>query len=397
MAFPVLRQNTERTFIVSGKRSLCENKSQNAKKKPPMNAMLKRVSGKADQSSLSPSASAADDCALYYSGLAIAQVIETLSGELVLTSDDIETHVRELAGKFQNMALAARAQTETVEGLMSSVQKIELDGESIPLADLSAGLSQTLTDLVDKINQLTARGSAMSLALADVQAEIKSMQASITQIERINKQTKLLSLNAKIEAARAGAAGRGFAVVATEIGDLAGAVNTLSDTVKKQILTVSDGVLRSGSLLREISAIEMSEENVNAQTRIKAMMGCLVDRNAAVADALHKTAVSSQGMEQAVSGAIVGMQFQDRVMQQIQNVNGALAIIGRAATSLAAQSPGTPVASASEVVDAILREVAGALSLGAMRDRFAAATKLKGESAPKNTGVAATPADVELF
>ncbi len=362
-----------------------------------MNATLKRVSGKADQSSLSPSASAADDCALYYSGLAIAQVIETLSGELVLTSDDIETHVRELSGKFQNMASAARAQTQTVEGLMSSVQKIELDGESIPLADLSAGLSQTLTDLVDKINQLTARGSAMSLALADVQAEIKSMQASITQIERINKQTKLLSLNAKIEAARAGAAGRGFAVVATEIGDLAGAVNTLSDTVKKQILTVSDGVLRSGSLLREISSIEMSEENVNAQTRIKAMMGCLVDRNAAVAEALHKTAVSSQEMEQAVSGAIVGMQFQDRVMQQLQNVNGALAIIGRAATSLAAQSPGTPVASASEVVDAILREVAGALSLGAMRDRFAAATHLKGESAPKDTSVAAAPADVELF
>ncbi len=167
--------------------------------------------------------------------------------------------------------------------------------------------------------------------------------------------------------------------------------------MKKQILTVSDGVLRSGSLLREISSIEMSEENVNAQTRIKAMMGCLVDRNAAVADALHKTAVSSQEMEQAVCGAIVDMQFQDRVMQQLQNVNGALAIIGRAATSLAAQAPGTPVASASEVVDAILREVAGALSLGAMRDRFAAATHLKGVTAPKNTSVAAAPADVELF
>ena len=149
------------------------------------------------------------------------------------------------------MATAARAQTETVEGLMSSVQNIELNGESIPLADLSASLSRTLTELVEKINQLTTRSVAMSHALGDVQAEIKSMQASITQIEKINKQTKLLSLNAKIEAARAGAAGRGFAVVATEIGDLAGAVNTLSDTVKKQILTVSDGVQRGGSLLRK--------------------------------------------------------------------------------------------------------------------------------------------------
>ena len=188
---------------------------------------------------------------------------------------------------------------------------------------------------MEKITQLTTRSVAMSGALGEVQQEIRSMQASITQIEKINKQTKLLSLNAKIEAARAGAAGRGFAVVATEIGDLAGAVNALSDTVKKQILTVSDGVQRGGSLLKEISAIEMSEENVNAQARIKAMMSCLVDQNAAIAEALQKTAVSSQEMEQAVSGAIVGMQFQDRVMQRIQNVNGALAVFGRAATSLA--------------------------------------------------------------
>ena len=360
-----------------------------------MNAMLKKVFGKADKGSLSQSISVPDaltpDCA----GLAIAQsrAIETLSGELTLTSHDIETHIHELAAKFQNMAAAARAQTETVQGLMSSVQKIELDGESIPLADLSASLSQTLTELVEKINQLTTRSVAMSHALGDVQAEIRSMHASITQIERINKQTKLLSLNAKIEAARAGAAGRGFAVVATEIGDLAGAVNTLSDTVKKQILTVSDGVQRGGNLLKEISTIEMSEENVNAQARIKAMMSCLVDQNATIADALNKTANSSQEMEQAVSGAIVGMQFQDRVMQRIQNVNGALAVLGHSSASIASRMPSPSGSATSQAGDGLLREVAGTFSLGEMRDRFAAAMQLEGLTASKST----SSADIELF
>ncbi len=372
-----------------------------AKKKPPMNATLKRVSGTADKSSLSPSFSAADDPAGDCAGLAAAQgkVAEALSGELALTSHDIETHIHELASKFQNMAKAARSQTETVEGLMSSVQKIELNGESIPLADLSASLSRTLTELVEKINQLTARSVAMSDALGKAQAEITSMQASITRIEKINTQTKLLSLNAKIEAARAGAAGRGFAVVATEIGDLAGAVNALSNTVKNQILTVSDGVQRGGNLLREISAIEMSEENVNAQARIKAMMNCLVDQNAAIAEALHKTALSSQEMEQSVNGVIVGMQFQDRVMQRIQNVNGALAVLARAANSLAAQMPHTSGSSASQAEDTILREVAGTFSMGDMRDRFAAAMRLEGVSLPQNTSVGAKAAatDVELF
>ena len=330
--------------------------------------------------------SLADEPAPEGAALAAAQskAIESLSGELSLTSQDIETHVHELASKFQKMAQAARSQTETVQGLMSSVQTIELRGESIPLADLSASLSQTLTELVEKITQLTNRSVAMSGALGEVQQEIRSMQASITQIEKINKQTKLLSLNAKIEAARAGAAGRGFAVVATEIGDLAGAVNALSDTVKKQILTVSDGVQRGGSLLKEISAIEMSEENVNAQARIKAMMNCLVDQNAAIANALQKTAVSSQEMEQAVSGAIVGMQFQDRVMQRIQNVNGALGVIGREFASLAN-------AAGAEADEAILREIADSFSLGEMRDRFAAAMQLDGMPVPQNTARAPQP------
>jgi hypothetical protein len=178
--------------------------------------------------------------------------------------------------------------------------------------------------------------------------------------------------------------------VATEIGDLAGAVNALSDAVKKQILTVSDGVQRGGSLLKEISAIEMSEENVNAQARIKAMMSCLVDQNAAIAEALQKTAVSSQEMEQAVNGAIVGMQFQDRVMQRIQNVNGALAILGRAATSLAGDSN-------TEEGDSLLREVAGSFTLGEMRDRFASAMQIDGIPVPQNTGASAATTEVELF
>ncbi len=357
-----------------------------------MNGMLNRVFETPQKSSPSLNISLADEPAPEGAALAAAQskAIESLSGELSLTSHDIETHVHELASKFQKMAQAARSQTETVQGLMSSVQTIELHGESIPLADLSASLSQTLTELVEKITQLTNRSVAMSGALGEVQQEIRSMQASITQIEKINKQTKLLSLNAKIEAARAGAAGRGFAVVATEIGDLAGAVNALSDTVKKQILTVSDGVQRGGSLLKEISAIEMSEENVNAQARIKAMMNCLVDQNAAIANALQKTAVSSQEMEQAVSGAIVGMQFQDRVMQRIQNVNGALGVIGRESASLAN-------AAGAEADEAILREIADSFSLGEMRDRFAAAMQLDGMPVPQNTGASTATADVELF
>jgi len=320
--------------------------------------------------------------------------LELLIGELSLTSGDVQKSIEGLVDRFRTIATTAKDQTETVQSLMSSVQSIEMNGEAVPLPELARSIGETIAVLVEKIIHLSSRSVAMVYALDDVQAEIKSMQVSIAQIDKINRQTNLLSLNAKIEAARAGAAGRGFAVVATEVGELARAVNTLSDTVKRQMSSVSDGLRRGDSLLREISTIDMSRENLKAQERIKVMIDLLVTQNSTIAGALNKTASTSQQVEREVSGAIMDMQFQDRVMQHIQNVNGALAVLSRSGGILAARTqaelevlpPPEPEGTA------ILHEIANQFSLSEMRDRFISALQIEAEKAPS-----AANADVELF
>lgn len=171
----------------------------------------------------------------------------------------------------------------------------------------------------------------MIYALRDVQTEFNSMQESIAQIEKINKRTNLLSLNAKIEAARAGPAGRGFAVVASEVGELAQAVNKLSDTVRRQMSSVSEGLGRGDDLLKEIAAIEMSKEDLEANARIKSLMDKLVMQNAALAGAMQKSAASSKQIGQEAAEASAGLRFSDGVMQRLQDVSKALYLIGEAA------------------------------------------------------------------
>ncbi|MFZ1110698.1 MAG: methyl-accepting chemotaxis protein [Rhodomicrobium sp.] len=334
-------------------------------------------------------------------GFASAQsrAVEALMGELSITSADVEKSVQGIVQRFREMAATTHAQTQTVHSLMASVQTIEIDGKRAPLSELAKEISETMSLLVEKIIHLSSRSVAMVYALDDVQSEIKSMQASIAQIDKINRQTNLLSLNAKIEAARAGAAGRGFAVVATEVGELARAVNTLSDTVKKQMSSVSEGLRRGDDLLHEISTIDMSQENLKAQERIKTMISSLIAQNATIAGALSTTAATSQQMEQAVSGAIVDMQFQDRVMQHIQNVNGALAILGRAGGALAAktQSEFETLSPLQQLGLALLVEVADQFTLSDMRDRFIAALRLEGHSAPRAQDQSHDSGDVDLF
>jgi methyl-accepting chemotaxis protein len=130
------------------------------------------------------------------------------------------------------------------------------------------------------------------------------------------------------------------------------------------------------------------------------MIDRLLSQNATIAEALRKTAKTSQQMEQAVSGAIMDMQFQDRVMQHIQNVNGALAVMGRTGGLLAAKSLAEfeilPLASWET---ALLQEIADQFTLSELRDRFVATLQLAGSVGLQDNAStkAAANDDVDLF
>jgi len=328
-------------------------------------------------SAMSPMASRRSEIDLLarWLGLSTLQrrALEALIGEIGIVSDHVESNVHELSARFRNIAATTREQTATVQELVGSIQAVTLDGEVIPLSQLAASLGDTLAGLIQKVVTLSSRGVSLAGALDGVLAELKSVEASVIQIDKINQQTNLLALNAKIEAARAGAAGRGFAVVADEVRELAKSVNSLSAVIGRQINSIAAGLRNSHGLLQEIAAVDTSEENLNANARVKTVMRCLVEQNARFADVLRETAATTERITNDVSAAIVGMQFQDLTKQRLENVNGVIGAMAAALADVCGETANEVAIDGRDVKadrDWVERMIAGC-TLSEMRKRFA--------------------------
>ena len=87
------------------------------------------------------------------------------------------------------------------------------------------------------MNSGNAYSERLQLSIENAKV-VESIGEMANVISGIAEQINLLSLNASIEAARAGDAGRGFAVVATEIGKLAGSTSQAVEEIQSTITEV---------------------------------------------------------------------------------------------------------------------------------------------------------------
>lgn len=206
------------------------------------------------------------------------RVLHSMRNEVTMTSGFVETYADAIGTRFRELAGAARNQTDRVGSLVALAGVIEVDGEEVPLSGVTGLLTETLNDIVAKIIFLSRNAMSMVFAMDNVTKDLAAIERCINDVDKINKQTNMLALNAMIEATRAGEAGVAFRVVANEVQEVSKAVRGLAQTMRTEVGTIAQGIRDGHTILQELATVDMSP-NIMAKDKLDQLVAALLQRD----------------------------------------------------------------------------------------------------------------------
>ena len=180
-----------------------------------------------------------------------------------MVTDDTKTNTNMVMEVIHNIALGATDQAGSTQQALGEVEKLasslndtkqnvdNINEMSNETGELSEQGKEMVNLLIDKSGQTMDKSKTTTQVMDEVMASIDKINYISDAIADITSQTNLLSLNASIEAARAGDAGRGFAVVADEIRQLADQSKKSTDEIKAIINEVVAKASRAEQAMKE--------------------------------------------------------------------------------------------------------------------------------------------------
>ena len=257
--------------------------------------------------------------------------LQGVSQQLAHDAQRIQSVSTQLDASSQSLSQGATEQAASLEETSAAMEQI--NSMTAQNVDHSGNAAALMAEAAGSVTEVNRKLAGMLTSMGEIRTSSDKIAKIIKVIDEIAFQTNILALNAAVEAARAGEAGMGFAVVADEVRNLA---QRSAQAAKDTAALIEESISRAvegGTRLDEVA------KSVESVTGLSEKVKMLIDE------------VSCGSHEQA---------------KGISQVNDALRQMGLVTQQSAASSEenaalGTELASQSEALDRIVRQLTGLL------------------------------------
>ncbi len=265
----------------------------------------------------------------------VSGVISDYSMDITQAIDEINEGMSRQSEHAQECVAKTDVLSSEIQEVSHVVEEVErLVDETEVMINRGMEIVQLLGDRARETTSITKK---VGESINSLRRESEIINTFVGTITEISEQTNLLSLNASIEAARAGDAGRGFAVVAEEIRKLADDSAKAAGEIRNNVDHIT------GQTLNSVESAQAAENMVAAQTeaveqvvdvflRMQKQMSTLVEGLKAIVDSTEKAdherrstvdAVRniSDIIEETANSAEVVRDVVNRLMESVRNLN----------------------------------------------------------------------------
>lgn len=192
--------------------------------------------------------------------------------QITSSSTELAATARQQEATMKTQVEASNQVLGTLEEIVQVNDHLVRTMQDVASSDEQASASRQSTDLMrmaSAMQQMEAASRAISGRLQSINEKADNITAIVTTITKVADQTNLLSLNAAIEAEKAGEYGRGFTVVAREIRRLADQTAVATLDIERMVgemqSAVTSGVMEMDKFIAEVQTSAEDVQQIGAK------------------------------------------------------------------------------------------------------------------------------------